>query len=464
MKKVKGLVLESNEERIFLLTPEGEYLELPGNKEVYDTGAEIELELPVEKKGNRFSLAFAAAAIILVFACCLAFYSASYRPKAYLALDINPSLYFSLNGEGRIIKAEPLNEDAQEILKGLRLQGKSIREALTLILDGAYAGNYLSAEKENVILISLAAPESFIVSEDDLRVLVSDRILSMEVNTYLKVATLEPQKAVEAREKNMSVNSLMLGKQMQEKGLIEEDEGNSPGEERPADQKPQKPSEKKEPGPPPSVRELLSKVRPEEIFEPEEYIRGRRLEEKSGIDGAKEGRLQHGGQQEGTARRTGQEGETTEHTEQQGQTSQRTGPQGRKPEHIRSRKDVPPGQAGRNPETGKKEMPAAEEGTKVFVPPGRDKEAGRNKHNGIPPGQDKKTFIPPGQDKDKVIPLGLNKGVVIPPVRDKGAFVPPGLEKNNHLPPGWIKNKKSNFSIGQLERKTGSSWCQEQKR
>lgn len=376
MKKVKGLVLESNEERIFLLTPEGEYLELPGNGEVLETGAEIELELPAKKKGNRFFLPFAAAAVILVFACCLVFYSVLYRPAAYLALDINPSLYFSLNGEGQVLKAEPLNEDAQEILKDLRLQGKNIREALTLILDGAYAGNYLSAEKENVILISLAAPEGFIVSEDDLRALVSERILSMEVNTYLKVATLELQEAIAARKKDMPVNSLVLGEQMMEKGLIEEEEENSPDEKCPADQKPQKPTEKKEPGPPPAVRELLSKMRPEEIFEPEEYIRGRKPK----------GKIQH------------------------------TGP----PERV------PLGQAGRDPDTGKIEMPAAGEGIKVFVPPGRDKEAERNKDKVIPPERDKKVVNPPG--------------------RDKGAFVPPGLEKKNYLPPGWIKSKIRSFS------------------
>jgi hypothetical protein len=376
MKKVKGLVLESNEERIFLLTPEGEYLELPGNGEVLETGAEIELELPAKKKRNRFFLPFAAAAVILVFACCLVFYSVLYRPAAYLALDINPSLYFSLNGEGQVLKAEPLNEDAQEILKDLRLQGKNIREALTLILDGAYAGNYLSAEKENVILISLAAPEGFIVSEDDLRALVSERILSMEVNTYLKVATLELQEAIAARKKDMPVNSLVLGEQMMEKGLIEEEEENSPDEKCPADQKPQKPTEKKEPGPPPAVRELLSKMRPEEIFEPEEYIRGRKPK----------GKIQH------------------------------TGP----PERV------PLGQAGRDPDTGKIEMPAAGEGIKVFVPPGRDKEAERNKDKVIPPERDKKVVNPPG--------------------RDKGAFVPPGLEKKNYLPPGWIKSKIRSFS------------------
>lgn len=441
MKKVKGLVLESTEERVFLLTPEGEYLELPGRGEVFDTGAEIELEPPQgqERKRNLFLPAFAAAAVILVFACCLALYSALYRPEAYLALDINPSLYFSLNEEGRVIKAEPLNEDAEEILKGLRLQGKNIREVLTLILDGAYAGDYLSDKKENVILISLAAPESFIVSEDDLRALVSERILSMEVNTYLKVTTMEPQRAVEARDKGMPVNSLVLGEQMLKKGLIEEDEEPPPEEESSAGEK--SPPKKEEPGPPPAVRELLGKVRPEKIFEPEEYIRGKKLEERSEHAGPKEEMFQHGGQQEGSARRAGQEREATERTGQQGETPQRAGPQGRTPGSAGSPEEVPSKQVGREPEPFDKGKPAPGADKEAFIPPGQDKEAF------IPPGRDEKeAFTSSGRDKDTVIPPGRNKEVVIPPERDKGEFVPPGLEKNNHLPPGWIKNKIRSIS------------------
>ncbi|HHT45850.1 MAG TPA: hypothetical protein GX004_00970 [Firmicutes bacterium] len=444
MKKVRGLVLESTEERVFLLTPEGEYLELPGNGEVFNTGAEIELELPAEKKRNRFLPAFAAAALSLVFAFCLAFYSALYRPEAYLALDINPSIYFSLNGEGQVIKADPLNEEAHEILKGLQLQGQNIREALTLILDGAYAGNYLSAEKENVILISLAAPEGFIVSEDDLRTLVSERILSMEVNTYLKVATLEPQKAIEAREEDMPVNVLVLGEQMLEKGLIEEDEENSPGEERPADYKPQKPFAKKEPGLPPAVRELLSKVRLEEIFEPEEYIRGRKLEEKSQRSGLKEGALQANEKQEAKARHGGQEGEATERSEWEVETPQRVAPQGRTPGPPRE--GVPPGQAGRDLKPAEEDKPIPGAGKGTVIPPGREKEAitpsGQDKEGFTPPGREKGTFVPPGQDKELFIPPGRDKKTFVPPGRSKEGFVSPGLLNSSSTYSGWMKDKK----------------------
>ena len=76
------------------------------------------------KERNRFLPAFAAAALSLVFAFAWHFIRHC-RPEAYLALDINPSIYFSLNGEGQVIKADPLNEEAHEILKGLQLQGKT---------------------------------------------------------------------------------------------------------------------------------------------------------------------------------------------------------------------------------------------------------------------------------------------------------------------------------------------------
>ena len=177
----------------------------------------------------------------LLFGVIFGFYPAGslsgpgYKPEPVLLLE----------RRGLVIKAEPLNQDAEELLKGLQLQGKDIQEALSLILDGAYAGNYLSAEKENIILISLAAPESYVISENDLRVLVSERILNIEVDTYLKITTLEPQKALEARNKNLPVNLLVLEEQMAEKGLTEI------GEEESCPQK--------KAGPPPTVQDFWIK-------------------------------------------------------------------------------------------------------------------------------------------------------------------------------------------------------------
>ncbi len=66
MKKVKGLVLESTEEHILLLTQEGEYLKAPGSGEALATGTELELEILGADKKNRFLPAFAAAAVIMV--------------------------------------------------------------------------------------------------------------------------------------------------------------------------------------------------------------------------------------------------------------------------------------------------------------------------------------------------------------------------------------------------------------
>lgn len=356
MKKVKGLVLESTEEHILLLTQEGEYLKAPGSGEALATGTELELEILGADKKNRFLPAFAAAAVIMVLTFSLALYSAFTRPAAYLALDINPSLYFSLNEEGLVIKAEPLNQDAEELLKGLQLQGKDIQEALSLILDGAYAGNYLSAEKENIILISLAAPESYVISENDLRVLVSERILNIEVDTYLKITTLEPQKALEARNKNLPVNLLVLEEQMAEKGLTEIGEEES--------------SPQKKAGPPPTVQDFLDKVHREEFFEPHEFIRGKGPQDKRQ-------KPEQAGPPKAMPQQSGKEGESPQQNEQQEE----------KPQHSGAQKRTPPGQANKARGNSKNK--------KTISPPGKDKD------EAVLPGIEKKQRYPTKSTNNK---------------------------------------------------------------
>ena len=189
---------------------------------------------------------------------------------------------------------------------------------------------------------------------------------------------------------------------------------------------------------------MLSKVRLEEIFEPEEYIRGRKLEEKSQRSGLKEGALQANEKQEAKARHGGQEGEATERSEWEVETPQRVAPQGRTPGPPRE--GVPPGQAGRDLKPAEEDKPIPGAGKGTVIPPGREKEAitpsGQDKEGFTPPGREKGTFVPPGQDKELFIPPGRDKKTFVPPGRSKEGFVSPGLLNSSSTYSGWMKDKK----------------------
>jgi hypothetical protein len=141
------------------------------------------------------------------------------RQEAYLALDINPSLLVSLDEEAIVVKAQPLNQEAERLLQNLHLPGKSAEEAIGLILEEAFLYNYLRPSEDNAICISLAAPENYLLTEDDLRLLASEKVMSLGISTYLKIKEMKIDQAEEGIKNNISLNRLILQDELIKKGV-----------------------------------------------------------------------------------------------------------------------------------------------------------------------------------------------------------------------------------------------------
>ena len=268
MKKRKGLVLESTEQYIYLLTREGEYRKIPSKGRFYDVGSEIEIEDAAGFfKKNRLRLAALAASVLLVFGLFFALQSpptpvSVLTPVAYLDLDINPSLAFSLDENGLVLEINPLNKDGDDVLAsigqgGKDLRGQTAQEALEKILDRCLEMHYFSPDQENVIFVSLAAPEGYPLSSLEIQMAVKDHLLHRELESYLKVSDFDLQDVKEARGNNVSMNAVQLQKEMAQRGLLEkEDPGATPG-------------------PPPAVQDLLRQVPAAEVlFKDGEFIGG----------------------------------------------------------------------------------------------------------------------------------------------------------------------------------------------
>ena len=221
MKKVKGIVLESSKKWTALLTSDGEFIKIADNKG-YLPGMEIEIEYPHIRKNNYFKTSIAVASIIVLFSAMLACYN-FLMPQAYVALDINPSLLLSLNRCAEVIKVEGVNEDGKIFINNLDLKKKNIDEAINMIIHQAYLDNYLSPEKENVIYISLSSPEHYSLDKDTLDVFACRDVTNLGLDAYLKVNTVERKKVFQAKEKNVSVNTLLVREELEVKGLLEEE-------------------------------------------------------------------------------------------------------------------------------------------------------------------------------------------------------------------------------------------------
>lgn len=219
MKRVKGIILEDDGKWTTLLTADAEFIKVP-SKTGYLPGLEVEVAYP-RLISNKYLMASIAASVIFIFSAILFFYTFSIA-QAYVALDINPSLLISLNKQAEVIKIEGVNKDGISFLNNLDLKKKNIEEAISTIIQKAYKENYLSPQKENVIFISLASPEHYSLGSDELKASACHQVADLGLDAYLKVNTVEREKVLEAKKKNVSVNTLLVIEEMEKKGLLEE--------------------------------------------------------------------------------------------------------------------------------------------------------------------------------------------------------------------------------------------------
>lgn len=211
MKKIKGLVLESNQHHVILLTDSGEYRRLRTRGRRYAIGAEVEISpLPLPAK---LPVLAAAALVMLVMALTLLWQAWPAQPTAYLALDINPSLLLLLNRDAVVLGTEPLNAEAETLVQRLKLKGLPAAAAIDMILEEAQTLGYLSAARENMVFLSLAAPQGYVMNAAALQQAATGQLISLEVDAYLKINDTTPQKARKARQQNASLNALLLAEE-----------------------------------------------------------------------------------------------------------------------------------------------------------------------------------------------------------------------------------------------------------
>lgn len=262
MKKVKGIVLESTKKKLILLTCEGEYRSLPARGKLYPPGAEVEIA-PAMLPANLPVFA-AAAAVLLVMAFTLLWHTAVTRPAAYLALDINPSILLLLDSDASVISTEALNNEGEILGKELELKGELAVTALELILQEAGSRGYLAGERDNMVLLALAAPSDYVLGDALLRQSASQQLLSLKVDSYLKISTTTPEAAQEAMQKEVSLNAVLLAEELAVKGLLPlQDKNDEDEQEKTAAAKAEI-----------NVQKLLEQVLPQHVFTEKEFVRG----------------------------------------------------------------------------------------------------------------------------------------------------------------------------------------------
>ena len=118
------------------------------------------------------------AASFLVVLAGISFGVTERTPLALVSLDVNPGIEITINSKERVIEANPVNDEAKEILDEMDLKGSDIDVACNAIVGSMLTHGYRT-DLQNSILLSVNADDEKVGTDIEQR-------LSRQINDYLE--------------------------------------------------------------------------------------------------------------------------------------------------------------------------------------------------------------------------------------------------------------------------------------
>jgi len=226
MKKIKAVVLEKSGSRYTVLAENGTFRHVQRRQNV-EVGEEIEIQLAsLEGFGGLRAWAGVAALFLMVLTTLLAWnlYQAP-TAVALLSVDINPSIQFTIDEQGNLLKIKTKNEDAERLISKIELKGEPIAKVLEQIVTEAHNQNFLNPEQPWIVVGY--SPLIIDTSEQADKNLSEDQIVSWlkkdtEENGFTPQVTffaLTPQDRELAQRENLTLGEYALWQTAEKAGV-----------------------------------------------------------------------------------------------------------------------------------------------------------------------------------------------------------------------------------------------------
>jgi hypothetical protein len=222
----RGVVVESNDDFVTLLTPDGQFIKRKNREGKYELGEEISFIASIENREeaatrtitkrrsftNYLNLrvgALSAVAIMFIMFTFLPFFNND-KVYAYMSIDINPSFEIGINEELKVISLEPLNEEAERLIVKLSdWENKPFDDIVDAIVKQSQTNGYIYPGKEIVITTVIDEEEQEVQTKLEKDIV---EIRSSYENEDMIVKTIESN--VETREKALN-QGISTGKYLQ---------------------------------------------------------------------------------------------------------------------------------------------------------------------------------------------------------------------------------------------------------
>ncbi len=157
--KPSGIILELNNKRAIIMTSNAGFMTIkPG------PGMFIGQRVDICPKNSGptcaryyYSLGFASIIVFFFIFLSAIHFSGQNKIYAYVSVDINPSIEFSVNHNIRVIRAKSLNYDGKVLLRGADFINMPIEKALMMLIGKAEQHKYFHNPNGKYVLIATAA-------------------------------------------------------------------------------------------------------------------------------------------------------------------------------------------------------------------------------------------------------------------------------------------------------------------
>ncbi|MFD1179073.1 hypothetical protein ACFQ3W_22600 [Paenibacillus puldeungensis] len=216
--------MKITENCIVVLCQDGTFRNLPLPAELPKLGESINVDSvrrPQKLDRRRFksSMWLAAASILLIIGAVVLLnsFTGTKQPLTLVAVDINPSVELWVDQKEKIKEVELINDDAKSLVSDQDLQGKTIYDALGLIIDKAEQGGYLDPRSNKKwVWITIVPPKG---AGNPVLTIDRNKLPAFNKDYSLEVFTANRAMVEQAKKANLTINKYVVYRQALDQGI-----------------------------------------------------------------------------------------------------------------------------------------------------------------------------------------------------------------------------------------------------
>ncbi|HPZ43989.1 MAG TPA: anti-sigma factor domain-containing protein [Bacillota bacterium] len=220
MMKERGMVVKVKSNSCIVLTPEGEYREVPLTE---GSRARVgqEIQIPQRKTIPYFRFLMVAASLLAVVVLAGQFFPLAPPAAAYLTIDINPSVELGVTASEKVVSARGLNPDGERILAKVTVKGLKLSDAVDRIVSQAVTDQFLNDIDENIILATLTVEENQepLVALDTVYEAIEKPVRYSGILAEIIIEPVTPKMREDAAKTGLSTGKFLVLKKSGEKGV-----------------------------------------------------------------------------------------------------------------------------------------------------------------------------------------------------------------------------------------------------